>query len=180
MDINMRNIVLIIISVLLFSCEEIDLGKFGEPFPVTYRISENEVIYTPQKDTYKVEEMIGIAFSFSPIILDTKDKAIHIQEIAKKIPEKITVNFPYRAKEDTSTVHIVLNGKKLETLGEITFVYHKDKERYILEENLALVFHKKGTYLLSDILDMKSFRINRQSFLSVRALTSERKITIEE
>ncbi|MFK8264960.1 hypothetical protein [Capnocytophaga cynodegmi] len=176
----MRYITLIITGLLLFSCENIDLSKYGEIFPISYSTSKNEIVYTPQKDVYKVEEMIGIAFSFSPMLLDKNDKAVHIQDIAKKLPEKVVVEFPYRWKEDTSMVHIVLNGKKLESLGRITFIYDKDKDRYILADNLALFFHKKGTYLLSDIFNFTDFRLNRQDFLSVNQLISEQQLTIEE
>ncbi|MFJ1473413.1 hypothetical protein ACILE9_04030 [Capnocytophaga cynodegmi] len=176
----MRNIILIVTGFLFFSCENIDLSKYGEIFPVGYLTSENEVVYTPQKDIYKVEEIIEISLSFSSTLLDENDKKVHIQEVAKNIPEKIIVEFPYRWKEDSSIVHIVLNGNKLESLGRITFIYNKDKDRYILSDKLALVFHKKGIYLLSDILNFTDFRLSRQVFLSVNRLVSKQKIAIEE
>ncbi|MDO5105870.1 hypothetical protein [Capnocytophaga sp.] len=174
----MRYITLIITGLLLFSCEE--LKTVVPARPVGYLTTSNEVIYTPQKDVYKVEEMINITFSFSPMLLDENDKEIHIQEVAKKIPEKITVKFPHYYKEDISMVHIVLNGKKLESAGEISFVYDKNKDRYILADNLALLFHKKGTYMLSNILDMTSFSFNWSKALFMTALVSKQQLTIEE
>lgn len=170
--------ILLILSVLLVSCEELE--SVIPPRPVGYLTTGNEVIYTPQKDIYKVEEMIEISLSFSSILLDENDKKVHIQEVAKNIPEKITVKFPSYWKEDISKVHIVVNGKKIESAGEISFVYDRDKDRYILLDKLALVFHKKGTYLLSNILDMVSFKFNWAKALFMTRMVAEQQLIIEE
>ncbi|GET46153.1 hypothetical protein CAPN001_20710 [Capnocytophaga stomatis] len=170
--------ILLILSILLISCEE--LKTIVPARPVGYLTTGNEIIYAPKKDVYKTEEMIKVTFSFSPILLDEKDKRIHIQEVAGNLPEKITVKFPHYYKENISTVHIVLNGKKLESAGEVSFVYDKDKDRYILADNLAFLFHKKGTYALSNILDMTSFQFNWARTLFMTALVAEQQLTIEE
>lgn len=174
----MKRILLAIISVFLFSCE--DIAKFGETFPMEYLTTQNKVDYIPKKDSYKVRENIEITCSFSAIVLFQVDRTEHINKIIGKLPERIIVDISQIAKEGEYVVDLFLNNIKQEDVSRLNFVYNKEEDSYFLSDKLTITFKKAGKYQLSDIFKLGEFKFDRDDTLFMDKLFSNKEITIEE